>query len=469
MQQKQLISMILHRMRKTRSKAAENISSVLNVKTSILLVWSALFVAVSLSPGCTSQSKRQMEPQNIEIGEFEADPAVWGKRYPDHYDSYLKNNQISRTEYGGSDKYSKLEREPLLKILFNGYSFSKEYNEDRGHTYALEDIRMIDPARKSAGTCITCKTANFKELYQKYGETYYTQPITQLLEESKHPTNCIDCHDPKTNELVITRPALKEAFERQGRDITKASRAEMRSLVCAQCHVEYYFAPGTKKLVFPWDKGVKADQIYSYYEEINFSDWTHPDSKTPLLKAQHPDWQLFQGSTHQENNVSCADCHMPYVRVGSSKISSHWWTSPLKQISDSCGTCHRQSEDYLKDRILYTQRRVYDQMKKAEQAVAGAIASIGETSKNPAANVAKLDEARKLHRQAQWYVDYISSENSMGFHNPQEALRLLSESQRLAGESRVRALESVSAVSLPPLPNPEPQMITTEEDKSPKK
>ncbi|MTV51020.1 ammonia-forming cytochrome c nitrite reductase subunit c552 [Heliobacillus mobilis] len=441
-----------------------------NFKPIILLAWLIIpIIFIASSPGCTPK-QRQEPSQGVEIGEFEADPAVWGKKYPDHYDTYLQNNMTARTEYGGSDKYSKLEREPLLKTLFSGYGFSKEYTEDRGHTYSLEDIRMIDPARKSAGTCITCKTANFKELYNKYGESYYTQPITHLLDEAKHPIACIDCHDPKTNALVITRPALKEAFARQGKDITKATRNEMRSLVCAQCHVEYYFQTGTKKLTFPWDKGFRADDILQYYQELGFTDWEHADAKTPMLKAQHPDYELNQNSTHQRNGVSCSDCHMPYVRIGTSKISSHWMTSPLRYISEACGTCHRQSEDYLKERILYTQRRVYDQLIKGEQVVAGAIESISSASKLPTVNAAKLTEARSLHRQAQWYLDFISAENSMGFHNPQEALRLLSESQRLAGESRIRALEALSGASLPPLPSPGPApgLTSTQEDKSPK-
>ncbi|KAB2953447.1 ammonia-forming cytochrome c nitrite reductase subunit c552 [Heliorestis acidaminivorans] len=435
----------------------------------ILLLWSVLFLffIVYLS-GCTLLQNRQAERAPVELSEFEADPAVWGRLYPDHYDSYLQNYMISRTEYGGSDMYSKLEREPLLRIIFNGFGFSKEYNEDRGHIYSLEDIKLIDPARKSVGTCITCKTSDFKRIYHDHGENYYTMAITDLLDQSQHPVSCLDCHHPETNELVITRPALIEAFERQGRDITKATRNEMRSLVCAQCHVEYYFEPETKKLVFPWDQGVKADEIYAYFEEIGFSDWVHPDSQTPVLKAQHPDWELNQGSVHQQNGVSCSDCHMPYVRVGAMKISSHWWTSPLHNLQESCGTCHRQSEDYLKERILYTQRRVYDQMMKAQQSVTGAIQSIAQAMDQANVDESKLNEARALHREAQWYVDFISSENSMGFHNPQEALRILADSQRLAGEARVKALESLTGQSLPELLEPEnPGFYTTQEDRNP--
>lgn len=440
---------------------------MLNLRIFILLAFlGGLFGLVTLPVGCAKQpGGTQLEAQ-LELDEYEADPAVWGRKYPRHYDTYLRNNEVSRTEYGGSDKYSKLEREPAIRTLFAGMGFSKEYNEDRGHTYALEDIRMIDPKRKSVGTCITCKTSDFKRLYHEMGEAYATQPIQDNINKSKHPVSCLDCHEPKTNQLVITRPALKEAFQRQGRDITKATRQEMRSLVCAQCHVEYYFVPENKKLTFPWDSGVKADEMYKYYESIGFTDWTHPDTGAKMLKAQHPDYELNIGGTHFVNGVSCADCHMPYMTVGNQKISSHWMTSPLKHINESCGACHRQGENVLKERVLYTQRRVYDQMIKAQEGVVALINAIKISAGTPGVDTTKLDEARRLHRQSQWYVDFISSENSMGFHNPQEALRLMAESQRLSGEGRIRALEAATGRALPPTPTPtSPGMNQTPEDK----
>ena len=46
-----------------------------------------------------------------------------------------------------------------------------------------------------------------------------------------------------------------------------ATRQEMRTFVCGQCHVEYYFKGPEKRLTYPWDKGLKVDEILAYYEE----------------------------------------------------------------------------------------------------------------------------------------------------------------------------------------------------------
>lgn len=130
--------------------------------------------------------------------------------------------------------------------------------------------------------------------------------------------------------LTITRPALVEALERQGRSVDDATPQEMRTLVCAQCHVEYYFKGEGKYLTFPWDKGMTVEAMEQYYDEAEFSDWTHALSRTPMLKAQHPDYELFLLGPHSKRGLGCADCHMPYVAEGGIKYSNHQVMSPLK-------------------------------------------------------------------------------------------------------------------------------------------
>src|SRR5262245_10909199 len=114
-----------------------------------------------------------------------------------------------------------------------------------------------------------------------------------------HPVSCIDCHDPATMQLRVTRPGflvgvanlatsddpvphlpIVERWRKGDRKppydpSADATRQEMRSLVCGQCHVEYYFQKDTKLVTYPWSKGLKADQIEAYYEEIAFTDWVH--------------------------------------------------------------------------------------------------------------------------------------------------------------------------------------------------
>ena len=159
--------------------------------------------------------------------------------------------------------------------------------------------------------------------------------------EIVNPIGCSDCHDPETMNLHISRPALIEAFQRQGKDITKATPQEMRSLVCAQCHVEYFFKGDGKYLTFPWDKGFTGEDMEAYYDEVGFYDYIHKLSRTPILKAQHPDYEIAQMGIHGQRGVSCADCHMPYKSEGGVKFSDHHIQSPLAMIDRTCQVCHR--------------------------------------------------------------------------------------------------------------------------------
>jgi len=50
-----------------------------------------------------------------------------------------------------------------------------------------------------------------------------------------------------------------------------------------------------------------------------------------------------------------------------------------------------------------------------------------------------LQAARALHRQAQWRIDFVAAENSMGFHAPQELARILVETIDLARQGQLAA------------------------------
>ena len=307
----------------------------------------------------------------VPAGEY--DPAVWGKNYPLEYASYLKSRQMSPspTGYGGSEKVQKSLQQPEILMNFKGYPFSLDYTEDRGHPYALEDLletKRIGPA--SVGACITCKTAQLETFFRDMGWGYAKVPLKELTAKTKHPIVCGNCHDPATMDLRVINPAFIEAMSRRGVDVKKATREEMRSYVCGQCHAEYHFEPGTSRVLFPWDKGLSPTAMYEYYaaKPGGFAqDWVHPDSKTPLLKAQHPDFETWSQGTHGKAGVSCADCHMPFVRENGQKYSSHWVTSPLKNIKASCRTCHTQSEEWLLAQVKTTQDQTFQLMHAAGQ------------------------------------------------------------------------------------------------------
>jgi hypothetical protein len=303
------------------------------------------------------------------------DPAIWGKTFPLHYELYLKTTDMTRTKYGGSEAMprtpsatdprttvskSKVEDDAGLKAIWQGYAFATDFREERGHAYMLEDqtFTQRQVVVKQPGTCLNCH-ASLYVAYKKAGdgdivkgfEKINALPYAEAVKLVKHPVTCIDCHDSGTFALRVSRPAFMEGMRAlkasQGianYDVNKdATSNEMRAYVCGQCHVEYYFKGPEKRLVYPWAKGVKVDEIASYYDEIGFRDWTHKDTGAPALKAQHPEFEMWSQGVHARSGVTCADCHMPMTTYKGQTLSDHWVRSPVLNLKDACVACHSQA------------------------------------------------------------------------------------------------------------------------------
>lgn len=403
------------------------------------LVLGALYTAFSINNRPLSEAARKENPKEI-VDNYEQSE-VWGKYYPKHWESFNEGSKYeTKTKYGGNNKTDKLKIQPYLKVLYKGTGYAEEFYEPRSHFYAVQDVGAINPKRtKTGGACLTCKGSEVPRLIKENGVDFYSKPFSEMYKLVNNPIGCANCHDPKTNDLRISQPPLLDYFKRTGQDITKVSKQEMRSLVCAQCHVTYYFKKDTKQTTFPWDDGLKPEEVLAYYERIKFTEWVHPDSKTPLLKARHPDYELFQGSVHQSAGVACADCHMPYTKVGDTKISSHWFTSPVHTVEKSCTKCHRESTEHLKDLVYKIQDQHHEILDIAGNAQVQAMNTITQVSKTTGADQKILDEARELHRQSQWMWDWVATANSMGFHNRQEAAVVLGKSIDLAHKAVQKA------------------------------
>jgi len=228
--------------------------------------------------------------------------------------------------------------------------------------------------------------------------------------------------------------------------VTKAGREEMRTYVCGQCHAEYYFEPGTSRVIMPWDKGLHPEQIYAYYSTKpgGFEgDWVQPDSQAMMLKAQHPDFEVHSGGTHARLGISCADCHMPYMREGGRKYSSHWVTSPMKTTDASCRRCHPEDAKILLERVKMGQKSVWELQHIAGTRIAKAHEAIARALASTTANKEELGKAREHLRRAQWYWDFVAAENSMGFHNPALCLNILGQSIDLAHRSAESAVKAI--------------------------
>jgi nitrite reductase (cytochrome c-552) len=305
----------------------------------------------------------------------------------------------------------------------------------------LEDQTLTERQQvvQQPGTCMQCHASIYLP-YRTLGggdlvkgfEAMNKMTYQEARTKVQHPVSCIDCHDPSSMQLRVTRPGFMEGIAKvkalqgvTGYDVNRdATRQEMRTYVCGQCHVEYYFKGTEKRLTYPWDKGMKADEILSYYEETGFKDWTHAETGAPVLKAQHPEFEMWNQGVHARSQVACADCHMPYQRSGAMKISDHHVRSPLLNLNRACQTCHGWSEDELRDRVQTIQDRTFQVRNVAMDAL---IALIGDIKRAAAegANDAALEAPRRHQRRAQFFLDFIEAENSMGFHADQESVRVL--------------------------------------------
>jgi nitrite reductase (cytochrome c-552) len=409
----------------------------------------------------TSIFERQAEARNpfyrvVTLHDSLTDPAVWGQNFPLQYDDYLRTVDQERTRYGGSEamvreptpddpravvSQSRLEEDPRLREFWAGYAFAEDFREERGHAYMFSDqvyTRRQDVASQP-GTCLHCHASVYVP-YMRIGngdlmagwEAANQMPYDSAAAFAEHPVSCIDCHHPETMALRVTRPgflngirALK-AFEGvEDYDVNRdATRQEMRTYVCGQCHVEYYFQGPEKRLVYPWARGLTADSILAYYQDNGHVDWTHAVSGAPALKAQHPEFELYSQGIHARSGVACADCHMPFKRVGAMKISDHWVRSPVLNIGNACQTCHTWPEEELRGRVFQIQDRTYEIRGVALDAVLDLTREIAAAAQ-VGHDLDALDRARDYQRQAQFLTDFIEAENSMGFHAPQEAMRIL--------------------------------------------
>jgi len=389
----------------------------------------------------------------VKLGEETVDPAEWGKNFPRQYDGYRRTVDTQRTRYGGSEAFSRLENDPRLKRIFAGYAFALDYREERGHAYSLKDQDETERVkqRPQPGSCLHCHASVLPAYRTKGGgdilrgfELVSAMPYAEARKLVSHPVSCVDCHDPATMQLRVTRPgfligvrAYKKSQGVENYDPnTVATRQEMRSFVCGQCHVEYYFAGEKKTVTYPWSKGLKVEEIESYYDEAGFSDWVHAETGAGVLKAQHPEFEMWNQGVHPRSGVACADCHMPFVREGAVKISDHHVRSPLLNVERACLTCHPFSADEMKARAESIQDRTSKLLARAEGALVDLLDAIQRARADGLAE-AQLARARKLQRQAQLRADFVNAENSMGFHAPQEAARILAEAIDFARQGQL--------------------------------
>lgn len=375
-------------------------------------------------------------------------------RYSEEYRTWKNTRDTSfRSQFNGNQSVDLLAERPNLVILWAGYAFSKSYASPRGHSYAIDDnrrsLRTGAPTKWSEGpqsaSCWACKSPDVPRLMRSMGvDSFYRQSWSALGSEIVNPIGCADCHDAESMELIVSRPFLRTAFERRGTPLENASEQEMQILVCAQCHSEYYLKGQERVVTFPWDKGYSVEEIEAYYDEIGFTDFTHKLSRTPLLKAQHPDFELAGMGIHAQRGLSCADCHMPYVGNEENRYKNHHIQSPLAMIDRTCQVCHRQTEETLRNNVYERQSKVLGVRQRVETELAKAHIE-AKFAWDRGASEAQMEKILKLIRQAQWRWDFAVASHGASFHAPQEVIRMLADGLDKAMQARLELTRVLTA------------------------
>lgn len=394
-----------------------------------------LLLSLFLFTGCQTQNTTTPTTPPVSVPESQAAVNYWMNQFPNQVASYLRTQEMEATANGGSVPYQKLDKYPYMRAMYHGFGFWFDFRESRGHLYAIEDT-MITGRAKFGGVCLACKSADYPTLVAEYGQQEFdTMKWSEAHQKTTHPVACIDCHDPDSPDfaLRLTRPWLEEAIIAQGKQLADF---DMRSLVCAQCHSEYYFeGPGTaNKVVFPWSQGFRPEDALAHVNEENFSDWVHPRTGAGVHKVQHPEFEFYQGSIHANMGLACADCHMPTVKDGQGKeYTQHWLASPLQHMEPSCQRCHADLAQ-TKNRTENIQGELRANANEIGLELEKAINALRDARRVPNVNQELIKEAQGKHREAQLFLDWFLVENSTGFHNAAEGRRILENARKVTQE-----------------------------------
>ncbi len=443
-----------------------------------LRVFAILSICFLLLIGCKPQKAEQYKV--TQIGEKEYEPAVWGQNFPVHYDMYKASAEptpAGKSKYKkGWDTdnvmYDKLSEFPFLAYIYQGLGFSIYYFEPRSHYYRVIDVLDADPSRyKPGGVCLTCKTPYAPELEAKHGLAYYQTPFREALnwipeKHQKLGDSCTDCHNPKDASLKISREfTLGKALQTLGVDRNKLTVRDMRSLVCAQCHVTYVI-PRDKDMkptgiFFPW-QGSKVGEISIeniikvLKSDPSYGEWKQAPTGFKLAFIRHPEYELFTyNSVHYNAGLSCSDCHMNFIKKGSYKVSQHHIMSPLKADMKACLQCHSQTPEWLKNQVIAIQDRTISLINRAGWQVA-VTTKLFEIANKAAEEGKKIDQkiyekAKDFYLEAIYRLIFVVAENSVGFHNPTEAMRILADSSAFASkaEALLRTALQQAGVTVP--------------------
>lgn len=449
----------------------------MNRKKLVLTSLLAVIASLGLWQGITlAETPQKTKPSIQPIG----DPAAMAQKYPGQYETWQATAQPTepgKSRYKrGYDKdgviYDKMDQYPFLALLLSGSGYALEFNEPRGHAFMIEDQLHVEPARlKAGGSCLTCKTPYAPQLQEKLGGDYFANPYKEVLGQipEEHRTlgvACGDCHRQEDMGLQISRGfTLGKGLETLGKDLSELQTSDLRTLVCAQCHVTYAILQNEQKkstdVVFPWQGsdwgGITVENIIGKIRsEPAFAEWTQQVTGFRLGYIRHPEFEFFSNdSLHWQIGATCADCHMPSTEAGGETISDHRIMSPLKNDLQGCAQCHEQGPEELRQKVFAIQDQAASGLIRSGYATATAAKLFerihSEQKAGREIDPALYSEARAHYEEALYRVLFMAVENSVGFHNPPEATRILTDAvnHAAAAEKGLRKALAKAGVEAP--------------------
>ena len=354
----------------------------------------------------------------------------WSAKYPEIYASYMANGE-------NDEIHDYVAAYPMIATIYEGMAFNTYYGSARGHVYTVEDVTATGRPHKLAN-CFSCKTPNFTAMVNELGDEAYRIPFEDALAQINEPISCYNCHANTGNELVVTHTYLADAM---GKDLENVAP---ETLACAQCHVEYYFAPETKATTLPYSSlaSMNPDAILKFYNEEllvdgqPFADYTNPRTGVRQIKVQHTEFETYMGagSVHA-STFTCADCHMGEATAdnGTTYIN-HTWTSPLDNqtlVDNTCAACHKDLAGMVKgiqDKMEERTINIGNQLEELTEKLVVAVES-GEYTEE------ELNAIRAVARDAQFYWDFVFVENSEGAHNSKLDNECLDKAEALIAQA----------------------------------
>ncbi len=437
-------------------------------------------------PGSLEHQEAEDPTKVLPVVDFRAE--VCGSCHRFQYETYMMEEHGIPGLFGGTPAnpldHPKTKDFPLYNKIVAGHGFTKAYEEDRAHKWILRDHMSTKRPKNLA--CLNCKSThvayywgrNWRGLAMNLeGDpaAKWKEAIDRIPKEMHdYGASCNHCHDPHSAQLRIINKPLQQAIaergvnpywaEKNAKSFEEADKQQKEILLCAQCHVEYVCGPGAdKKVRLDWSWRKVRDLDDYYRNKFNYQqDWVHAIIGEPLIKSQHPEVETFWESKYERAGASCVTCHMPKVNVNGRTLTAHWLTSPLRYINRHiegkplgafpCGQCHTVSPQQLKQQVLRVQQHVDAAQKRVQQALSDSIDAIAaaKQAKQEGKMVSDelLQQAVRLHQYAHLrWENLIVSENSMGFHNPEEVLKELNEALDYARQAQMAALRSVGQLA----------------------